>query len=290
MISQDQARQLLVKHNGNVRAASREAGIARSTWRCKFGSVKQTTPLKKETTVVFADIHAPYHDEEALASALEYAATLNPDRVVINGDFLDCYAISHWRKDPSRGNFPEEVRAAREVLEQITEELPTARDRVYLEGNHESRLRDYLWGKAAELWGLDALTVPELLKCNELGWRYISNSKNLIEGGEVYHVGKLAVFHGHEVKASMAAVNIPRIYYFKCHENLLVAHHHQTQEFIAHKLNGQHDGAWSVGCLCKLNAEYMPVTNWCHGFSVVESDDTGNFVMQNKIIIEGVVR
>lgn len=281
------ARQVLAACGGNVSEAARRVGMSRATWRCRFGSIGAKQRSKGETTVILADIHAPYHDEQALSVALDYIEARKPDRVVLNGDCVDFYAASHWRKDPARSSLKHEIETACEVLERITESAGSA-EKVYIEGNHEERLRALLWSRVPELDGV--VTVPELLNLGALGWDYVSNSERLKKGEEAYHLGKLAVLHGHEVKASVVAVNIPRIYYFKCHQNLLVAHHHQAQEFIAHKLDGSHDGAWSMGCLCHLHAEYMPVTNWVHGFAVVESDEGGNFVLQNRKIIKGVLR
>jgi hypothetical protein len=200
---------------------------------------------------------------------------------------VDFYAASHWRKDPARARLKDEIEAAREVLERITGASHGA-ERVYIEGNHEERLRALLWSKVPELD--EIVTVPELLGLGALGWEYVLNSQRLKGKKEVYHVGKLAILHGHEVRASVAAVNIPRIYYFKCHQNMLVAHHHQAQEFIAKKLDGSHEGAWSMGCLCELSAEYLPVTNWVHGFVEIDSDQDGNFVLHNRKIIDGVIR
>lgn len=291
MLLHDDAMRILDECGGNLTRAARQAGVSRNKWVWRFGKPRRPgAAMAPERTVVFSDIHAPYHDAEALRIALEYAQALRPHRVVLLGDAMDCYAVSHWRKDPTRARFPAEVDGAQAVLRQIASALPEAK-RVYVEGNHEARVRDYLWGRASELYGLEALTVPELLRLEAMGYEWVSNSARLEEGREPYSIGKLYLLHGHEVRVTGSAVNIPRLYWQRCHLNVLVGHHHQAQEHIVKRLDGKHCGAWSSGCLCRLSAEYMPVTNWVHGLTVIDHDpDTGRFSVQNKKIIEGEVR
>lgn len=291
----DEARQILVAKGGNVTKAAQSVGMTRHSWARRYGDLgvrrgKRPAFTRHERTVVFADVHAPYHDAEAFAVALEYAKELKPRRVVLLGDFFDCYAVSHWKKDPRRKAFSREVEDARAVLEQISMAFIGA-DLVYIEGNHEIRLRDYLWTRSPELDGLPCLTVQELLGLDELGWRWISNQERLNADLPPYALGKLYLLHGHEVRVSANSVNIPRLYWQRCHANVLVAHHHQAQEHIVKRIDHKHCGAWSAGCLCKLSAEYMPVTNWVHGLVVIDHDPfTGRFSVANKKIIEGKVR
>jgi hypothetical protein len=46
------------------------------------------------TTLVIPDTHRPYHDPAAFAVALEVAREIRPHRVVIIGDWQDCYSAS----------------------------------------------------------------------------------------------------------------------------------------------------------------------------------------------------
>ncbi|MCS6966870.1 MAG: metallophosphoesterase, partial [Candidatus Kapabacteria bacterium] len=98
--------------------------------------------------VVFSDVHSPHHDPHAMELALRIAQWISPHIVILNGDFVDFYAISKFPSRPIRRLlFREEVEFARDLLRYIRKELPDPLF-LYLEGNHELRLKMYLWSKA----------------------------------------------------------------------------------------------------------------------------------------------
>jgi len=247
---------------------------------------------KTMLALVLADLQIPYHDDLAIKTALDWGLSRNPDMVILDGDINDCYKISDWKTDPTRPDFGTEVKICRDELKKIDEKLKkckSVKEVVYISGNHEERLRRELWGASKKLAGLDVLKIPILYETNELGWKYVDNSQLLREELTPFKLGKLNILHGHEVRVNYSVVNIPRIYYQRCLVNLLVGHHHRTQENIERKLDHSHDGAWSVGCLCKLSQDYAPVNKWNHGFALVEWDSQGDFSISNKKIINGKV-
>ena len=261
-------------------------------WKYGVGIHAKNVALPESGTkkaLVLPDVHAPYHDQRALDCALNYGVEYDPDVVIMHGDGVDCYAISFFKNDPTKPHFAREVELARDTIEEITECFPNA-EKIYIEGNHELRLRSELWGNSKKLAGLDILTIPNLYGLNDMGWDYVSNSELLQNDLKPFSLGKLYILHGTEIRVSYSVVNIPRIYYYRAHVNMLVAHHHATQEYIQRKLDNTHEGAWSVGCLCKLSPEYSPSNNWNHGFATVDVYSDGNFSVDNKKIIDGVVR
>jgi hypothetical protein len=52
--------------------------------------------------LVLSDIHFPYHDEEALGSAIQYGIAQKVNTILLNGDVLDFYQLSRFDKDPSK--------------------------------------------------------------------------------------------------------------------------------------------------------------------------------------------
>jgi len=90
-----------------------------------------------------------------------------PDTVVIMGDWIDCLAVSHWSKDPTRVlSLKEEANQAKAYLDRIK-----AKRKIYIAGNHEDRLQRYLQEKAPELlWFVD---IPGLLDLDAKGWEYV---------------------------------------------------------------------------------------------------------------------
>jgi predicted phosphodiesterase len=247
---------------------------------------------KTMSALILADMQIPYQDDLAIASALEWGLSQNPDMVIMNGDIVDCYKISSWKTDPTRPHFGAEVELGKKIFSKINAKIDSCKsvkEKNFIAGNHEDRLRRELWSGSKKLAGLDVLKIPKLYGFEELGWNYIDASQMLREEIAPFRLGKLNIIHGHEVKVNYSVVNIPRIYYQRCLVNLLVAHHHRTQENIERKLDHSHDGAWSIGCLCKLGQDYAPVNKWNHGMALVEWDSQGDFSVHNKKIINGKV-
>jgi hypothetical protein len=202
------------------------------------------------------------------------------DVLVSNGDFLDAYDISFWKTDPTRMRFPDEVDAAKKVLREITGAFPGI-TKIYLEGNHELRLKSFLMDKAEKLYGLKALTIESLLELKQMGWQFISNRDRLMSNHPPFALGNLFVLHGHEMRVTTSAVNLPRLYFQKAMAPVLVAHHHTTQEYVAKRIDHEYLKSYTMGCLCDLSVEYMPVNNWNGGYAVVEWDCTGKFTVDN---------
>ena len=101
---------------------------------------------------VIPDVHVPYHDKKAWGLTLEVIKDLKPDVVVSIGDFADFYAVSSFDKDPSRRlNLKWEVDCINKELDRLCQVAKNSQV-VFLEGNHEDRLRRYLWKKAQELY------------------------------------------------------------------------------------------------------------------------------------------
>ena len=99
----------------------------------------------------------------------------------------------------------------------------------------------------------------------------------------------MAFLHGHEIKTSWNVVNIARTLFLKTFSNIIFGHFHTTQEYIFRTLTGEILGAWSVGCLCNLFPEYRPINNWNNGFAYIEIYRNGDFVVENKKIVNGEV-
>jgi predicted phosphodiesterase len=235
------------------------------------------------------DPHIPYHDLNAYAVAINYAKEWQPDDVIIGGDFADFKHVSFWKDAPGRANFSDEIAIVKGYLTNLRNVFPLQRI-IYLEGNHEARLARYLYTKAPELYGLPELTVPTLLKLDDLDIQYVSNISLLTNGQSPLSLGKLFVLHGHEVKMSWDGINLARTMYLRTHRNVIFGHHHQAQHFTFKKLDGKHDGSWMVGGLCQLSEAYQPMNNWIHGFATVKYNPvTGYFKVRNKIILDGQV-
>jgi predicted phosphodiesterase len=237
-------------------------------------------------TALIYDVHCPYHDKEAYELAIDYLTKLKPrvDQVVLGGDFVDFYAISFWKNTP-RLPFEDEIMECRQELKNLKQRF-YRRPFIYLEGNHEQRLHRYCLEKAPDLAYRNG--IQDLLGLKKRRIDYISNIERMCAGDSPFKLGRLYVLHGHEKKVSFGAVNLARLYYLRSKVNVIAGHHHKSDYALHKKLDGTHEGAWTVGTLGKLAEPYMPINEWNWGFAYVDHDPTtGMFEVHNKIILEG---
>lgn len=116
-----------------------------------------------KTVMILPDLHAPDHDEPALAAFLTAVPAINPDELVIIGDFIDCKAPARWSKATAAeyaDTLPGELEAGKQVLARIREVHDGAI--IFIPGNHESRISTYVHTYAPAVAGL-VPSLPHLL-------------------------------------------------------------------------------------------------------------------------------
>ena len=237
--------------------------------------------IREKRIGILSDIHFPYYDKEALNAAIAYLKKWKPDCILLNGDIIDCYAISSFIRDPRARSFKYEIDMLRSFVIQLRDIFKNARI-VLKAGNHSERYEKLILQRVPELVDLELFTFENVISAKELGIDVVKNKR-------VIRAGKLNIIHGHELPHGIAApVNPARGFFLKTKANVLGSHHHRTSEHFEQDLNGQIIGAWSIGCLCELNPQYMPVNSWNHGMATVEN--YGNeFRVNNLKIIKGKV-
>lgn len=193
-------------------------------------------------------------------------------------------SVSYWNKDEGRLEY--ELEKVRELVEVISgafyeEEI------IYIPGNHDERLHDYISRYAKALKGLRGLNVYEQTDMKKHGWRYHDNKVSMGKGHGPLRIGKLSYLHGHEIKAGWNTANLAKIYYDRCRSNVIFGHHHRCEEKVVRKITNHHEGAWCVGCLSELNPSFQPHNDWVHGFAIIRYYDDGFFKVKNRKIING---
>jgi len=223
---------------------------------------------KFKTAVVLPDMHVPFQDNKAIKLALKVVSYLKLDRIIQLGDFQDFYSISRFDKDPNRiDSMQEELDTGFEIWKKIKKAGKKAK-LEYTEGNHEFRLRRYLW-RHPELHSLKALKLENVLRVKELGIKFYRTddicyiNRNLIVTHGAKDDGcKLAQYSGYSAKNTLERIGIPGI---SGHSHRLAAHYktdfNDTKEW------------YEAGCLCQLNPEYVKKPNWQQGFVVVRYTD-----------------
>ena len=236
---------------------------------------------KHDRLLILSDIHVPYHNPAALDAALYYGQDHKANGILINGDFLDCYAISSYDKNPMNRRFAEELKMGKEILEVIRGAFPTAH-MMYVIGNHEERYEKYMFKKAPDLLGIDAFDMYQLLDAGHLGMDVVRDKSYIV-------AGKLTIMHGHEVSGGSGGGSTAKALYNKTRTHALCGHHHQTDTFIQRDIRDNCVEAHTIGCLCELSPAYRPINKYNHGFGFVEFKKNGDFLVHNKRIQKGLV-
>lgn len=236
-----------------------------------------TGPCK---ALILSDPHVPYHDRDALMLAARQGQEENVDTVILLGDFIDCFALSRWEKDPRERNFKRELETGRQVLSVLRDGFPDARI-IYKLGNHDERLESYLACKAPDLLDVADFEMGTLLRCSDLRVEVVTDLRPLL-------LGKLYLIHGHEYRFAISnPVNPARGLFMRGKVLSMCGHFHQTSQHSEKSLDDSVVSCWSVGCLCSMRPRYMPLNKWNLGYAIVDVEESGAFQVDNKRIIDG---
>lgn len=230
--------------------------------------------------LILNDIHIPHHFLPSLRLAINYGREQQVNAIVLNGDTLDFYQLSKFSRKPSKANLRTEIELGQQFLQQLRKLFPSEKI-IFKCGNHEVRLHKYIYDKAPELYGIESLSLQELLKLKELRIDFVKSN-------QIICAGKIRILHGHEFGGG-GAINVARTLRLKANQNIIFGHFHRSQSDYANNIDKEVTGAWSVGCLCDLSPEYLPYNQWQHGFGIIELFEDGLFKVNNHKIIDGKV-
>lgn len=242
----------------------------------RLASVKKLDKATK-TAVVLNDIHIPYHDQKALAVAIAYMQDINPDDIILNGDIIDFYNASSYKKDPARlHTLQDELNETKAFLKLLRTNHPTA-NIYYTEGNHETRLERLLLDKVSELVTLDCLDLSELLDFRSLNITYLDSKQQV-------SLGALEVFHGNIIRGESGAS--ARSHFLATGGSILMGHVHRLGVFYKTNRYGVHT-AIENGFLGRMDFEYTDRPNWQQGFSTISYTEDGRFSVKQHLIEDG---
>lgn len=290
--SSEQARSMIRYRRGNNGNAKRNEAKAnhketfRRNGKAGFKIPKSDARVRRNYNLVdgtwgiLSDIHIPYHDEEALEIALSHCEEVGVDHILLNGDTCDCYNISFHEKDPEERDLANELYKTREFLAHLRERFPSSKI-VYKIGNHEARWERYLATKAPELIGVQNFEMYYVLDFPKWGVELVESMRKIKAGKN------LTIVHGHEVRNS--GVYPARSLLQRTHTCAIAGHNHRTSNYNEKTSDGKYISAWTTGCLCDMQPEYMPINQWNHGFAILELKGK-DFTVHNKRIVNGVIK
>lgn len=203
--------------------------------------------------IVLSDLHIPFQNDKAIAAVFRFLKQNPVDTVVLNGDILDMYDVSRFDKDPNRINsLQEELNLAAKFFGKLRKILPNA-EIVYVKGNHSARLEKYLM-KHPELFSLDALKLPNLLRLREFNIGYEPKA---------FKLGSLKITHGSIVRKFAGYTAKAELEKNDC--SGISSHTHRLA--VYYKRTPSRSLMWAEsGCLCDLNPEYVESPDWMNGF------------------------
>lgn len=228
-----------------------------------------TTTERQLKVVTINDLHVPYHNEKMVRNLVRLLEEEQPDEIILKGDMVDFYDLSRFDKNPERINkLQEELDILYRILLVFRASCPNAKI-VYIMGNHEDRLRRYLWKNATALSSLRALRFEELLHLEELEIE-LCEFNYMVNGFEFSHGEVVRQHSSYSAKAE----------YEKRGGSGCSGHTHRMGSFCKTTSRGTY-GWWEDGCACDLTPEYVSGTpNWQNGFSVIYFDDNAFDVHQ----------
>lgn len=248
----------------------------------------EPTPSPLLRAVIYGDTHLPFQDDAALRVVGQIIRMVSPDVVCHDGDLLDAYHLSRFDTNPKRlHRLQDEIDAARAHLAAFRLLAPKARF-VFLEGNHEDRLRRAMWSMpphAKALMALDAvteaLTWPKLLGLDDLDIEFYAYG----EQSKAKILPKWILKHGSVVRKLSAYT--ARAEWEKYGKSGSSGHTHRLGMFMHRDHNGSH--CWvETGCTCTLTPEYTEDPDWMHGCLVLTFEpQTGAFQAEPVYIHQG---
>lgn len=268
-------------------------------------TVKPVEPKEWKTAVIWPDIQIGYyfdqkeqlvatHDEQAIQLALSITKLSQPDVVVLVGDNLDFPEMGKYRLSPAFNRTTQPaIDYATELMFKIRTVAPSA-DILWLAGNHEERMVNYILDNAEAAFGIrqgsrpdgwPVLSVPHLCRLDEMGVTYLPG----YPANDYWLNERLRIIHGTRVKSSGSTSHE---YLRNEKSSVIYGHIHRRewneQTFV--KWDGSKTiMAASPGTLARIDGAVpstkggidlhgRPLTiveNWQQGIAVVTFEDSG---------------
>lgn len=230
----------------------------------------------------------PTHDEAAVSLCLSVMRDINPDIVVLVGDNLDLPELGKYRTSPA---FSMTTQASIDRAATFAAELracaPNAQI-VWLAGNHEERLANYVLDNAKAAFGIrkgntpdswPVVSVPYLCRFDDFGVEFVPGYPT----SSFWINEKLKVIHGNRVKSNGSTAH-----QYLANEKVSVIYGHIHRREWAERSREDYDGAKTVmaaspGTLARtdgavpstrggIDLDGRPLTvveDWQQGFGVV---------------------
>lgn len=249
----------------------------------------------------------PIHDEEAISVALQIVKKVKPEQVIMVGDNLDLCEFGKYRTTPAfKFTTQAAIDRATTLCAEVRDAAPEATI-VWLAGNHEERLPNFILDNASAAFGIrqgnipesfPVMSVPFLCRFDDFGIIY----KPGYPAGSHWITERLRVIHGNKVASGGSTAHK----YLATEKTSIIYGHIHRREW-AERTREDFDGAKTIlaaspGCLARVDGvvpstkggfdldgrPMAVVEDWQQGIAVVPYDEeTGEFWYEQIAIRNG---
>lgn len=206
-----------------------------------------------------SDTQFPFADEALIEAVERFMKDWQPNDILYNGDISDMYEISDFDKDPARRfTLKDELDMASAFFDRHAQIAPRAK-RKFIYGNHEDRLRRYIWRHAGQIADL-VPRLEQVLKLDEKGVEFVTYGKHVDYLSFVFtHGNFVAAGSGMTARKHLAAYGSSGAH----------GHTHRLGSISKTDMNNRTHTFMEQGCLCRVDLEYnRGVADWQQGFLV----------------------
>jgi predicted phosphodiesterase len=269
----------------------------------------QTAILIADTQFGFRSINddswESFHDDAAINVALQIIAAEDPDQTVVMGDILD---LTQQSKYTQEFGFARTTQMSIDATTEFTAQLraATSGQIVYIEGNHDKRMQNFVEANALAAFGLrkggmpeswPVMSIPYLLRLDEYGVIY----KDAYPNSHWWINDKLRCEHGTKSnsRGSTSAAYLsetPHLSRAHGHSHRLEVQSRTTYD----RLGKIRNLGINPGCLCKVDGTVPGVgsaigadgtssthyENWQQGLVVVRYREGDDFFVDGLVQID----
>ena len=256
---------------------------------------------KQELLVVLGDHQLPFRNQKLTDLSHSFLSSLKPDGLIYMGDLIDFPNLSKFEANPDfTSTVQQGIDLGYQTLRDLKESagLKKGSELIFIEGNHEVRLRRALINKLPQLFGIKQADVSEeeksvlhlanLMKFNELGWIYWDEPSDVYPHPEYEIVKGLFARHGNFVraKAGMSALaNLDRV-----DGSIIQGHTHRLAITHHTRWTGQTMNQYSAietGTMADLEGlGYSKQPDWQGGFLTLVVDRKNNTFHPELVIYD----
>ena len=223
------------------------------------------------TDLIFGDLHVPFHDIRAIKVMCQIIGDLRPDRIIENGDGLDCYLFSKFSKDPARAETFQREREIHGGITKIIRETSPESAYLYLGGDEDNHLQRYVKNI---VWANNLSDVPEL---QIPGILYLEDDE--YTEGPIFLRDTFRISHG--IRYGENSTKLSMIDYM-----ISGLQNHSHRMGCYYRTTATHSYVYAQnGHMSDVDKAWKKHPNWQQGFSILYMRADGGFQIEQIPIV-----